>query len=127
MSVTRIEPAPLRSGIPPISQHRPGTASGTTWETARQWLERPRSARQMVLWLALYLGLVANWPLWNELARIGGAPSTYLPTIAAMSLLSFCGTVAMLSFTAWTRWMKPLWLAVAVLAALVQHLSLIHI
>ncbi len=124
MSVTRIEPAPLRSGLPSISESSSGPASETPWEAVRQWLERPRSARQMVLWLALYLGLAANWPLWNELARIGGAPSTYLPTIAAMSLLSFCGTVAMLSFTAWTRWMKPLWLAVAVLAALVQHYML---
>ncbi|MFS2051505.1 phosphoethanolamine transferase [Variovorax sp. Varisp41] len=124
MSVTRIEPAPLRSGIPSISEPSPGPAPASSWETVRQWLERPRSARQLVLWLALYLGVAANWPLWNELARIGGAPSTYLPTIAAMSLLSFCGTVAMLSFTAWSRWMKPLWFAVAVLAALVQHYML---
>jgi lipid A ethanolaminephosphotransferase len=65
----------------------------------------------VVLWLGLYLVLTTNWPLWNELARIGGAPSTYLPTIAAMSLLTLCGTVAMLSFTAWSRWMKPLWFA----------------
>jgi lipid A ethanolaminephosphotransferase len=62
--------------------------------------------------------------LWNELVRIGGAPSTYLPTIAVMSLLTLCGTVAILSFTAWSRWMKPVWFAVVVLAAVVQHYML---
>jgi lipid A ethanolaminephosphotransferase len=78
----------------------------------------------VVLWLSLYLVLTTNWPLWNELARIGGAPSTYLPTIAVMSLLTLCGTVAILSFTAWSRWMKPVWFAVVVLAAVVQHYML---
>jgi lipid A ethanolaminephosphotransferase len=78
----------------------------------------------VVAWLSLYLVLTTNWPLWNELARIGGAPSTYLPTIAVMSLLTLCGTVAILSFTAWSRWMKPVWFAVVVLAAVVQHYML---
>ncbi|MET3493469.1 lipid A ethanolaminephosphotransferase [Variovorax boronicumulans] len=88
------------------------------------WLARPRSASQVVLWLSLYLVLTANWPLWNELARIGGAPSTYLPTIVSMSLLTLCGSAAMLSLTAWSRWMKPLWFATVVLAAVVQHYML---
>ncbi|SEK17054.1 lipid A ethanolaminephosphotransferase, partial [Variovorax sp. OK212] len=57
-----------------------------------------------VAWLSLYLVLTTNRALWNELARIGGVPSTYLPTIAVMSLLTLCGTVAILSFTAWSRW-----------------------
>ncbi|MET3382296.1 lipid A ethanolaminephosphotransferase [Variovorax paradoxus] len=88
------------------------------------WLERPRSAAVVVLWLSLYLVLTTNWPLWNELARIGGAPSTYMTTIVVMSLLTLCGSAAMLSLTAWSRWMKPLWLAVVVLAAVVQHYML---
>ncbi|SFQ24235.1 lipid A ethanolaminephosphotransferase, partial [Variovorax sp. OK605] len=53
----------------------------------------------VVAWLSLYLVLTTNRALWNELVRIGGAPSTYLPTIAVMSLLTLCGTVAILSFT----------------------------
>jgi lipid A ethanolaminephosphotransferase len=101
---------------------RPGDAN--PWVRFDLWLAQPRSAAMVVLWLGLYLVLTTNWPLWNELARIGGAPSTYLPTIAAMSLLTLCGTVAMLSFTAWSRWMKPLWFAVVVLAAVVQHYML---
>jgi lipid A ethanolaminephosphotransferase len=88
------------------------------------WLERPRSAAVVVLWLGLYLVLTTNWPLWNELARIGGAPSTYMSTIVVMSLLTLCGSAAMLSLTAWSRWMKPLWLVVVVLAAVVQHYML---
>lgn len=88
------------------------------------WFARPRSPRTVVIWLSLYLALAANWPLWNELARIGGAPSVYLPTIALMALLTVCGTVAILSLTAWSRWMKPLWFIVVVLAAVVQHYML---
>ena len=93
-------------------------------ESIDNWFARPRSPRTIVVWLTLYLALAANVPLWSELARIGGAPSVYLPTIALMALLTVCGTVAILSFTAWTRWMKPLWFGVVVLAAVVQHYML---
>ena len=78
----------------------------------------------MVVWLSVYLALAANWPLWSELARIGGAPSVYMPTVALMALLTVCGSVAILSFTAWSRWMKPLWLLVVVIAAVAQHYML---
>ncbi|MFS2099976.1 phosphoethanolamine transferase [Variovorax sp. Varisp85] len=124
MSVSRIEPAPLQraSTSDPKTPHLP--ASGTSWERFNLWLKQPRSAAVLVLWLSLYLVLTTNWPLWNELARIGGAPSTYMSTIVAMSLLTLCGSAAMLSLTAWSRWMKPLWLAVVVLAAVVQHYML---
>ena len=88
------------------------------------WVERPRTARRVVVWLSLYLALVANWPLWIELARIGGAPSVYLPSIASMLLLTVCGSVALLSFTAWSRGMKPVWFGVVVLAAVVQYYML---
>jgi len=124
MSVSRIEPAPLQraSTSDPKTPHSP--ASGTSWERFNLWLKQPRSAAVLVLWLSLYLVLTTNWPLWNELARIGGAPSTYMSTIVAMSLLTLCGSAAMLALTAWSRWMKPLWLAVVVLAAVVQHYML---
>jgi lipid A ethanolaminephosphotransferase len=124
MSFSRIEPAPAhRAAFSEASApHFP--AAGTLWRRLDQWLARPRSAAQVVLWLGLYLALTTNWPLWNELARIGGAPSTYLPTVMAMGLLTLCGTVAMLSLTAWSRWLKPLWFAVVVLAAVTQHYML---
>ncbi|MBJ2155104.1 phosphoethanolamine transferase [Variovorax sp. IB41] len=130
MSFSRIEPAPAhRVPFPGASEAPEASAphlpsAGALWQRIDQWLARPRSAAQVVLWLGLYLALTANWPLWNELARIGGAPSTYLPTVMAMSLLTLCGTVAMLSLTAWSRWLKPLWFAVVVLAAVTQHYML---
>ncbi|MBB3175772.1 phosphoethanolamine transferase [Variovorax sp. Sphag1AA] len=98
----------------------------TPWRALDAWFARPRSARSVIIWLSLYLAVAANWPLWSELARIGGAPSVYLPLIVLMSLLLICGMVAVLSFTAWTRWMKLLWFGVAVLAAVVQHYMLTY-
>lgn len=101
-----------------------GASAATPWRVVDEWLARPRSARRVIVWLSLYLALVANWPLWIELARIGGAPSVYLTSIASMALLTVCGTVALLSFMAWSRWMKPIWFGVVVLAAVVQHYML---
>src|SRR5687768_9564495 len=82
--------------------------TATAWRRIDAWLAQPRSARSVVVWLSLYLALAANWPLWKELARIGGAPSIYLPQVALMALLTVCGTVALLALSAWSRWMKPL-------------------
>jgi lipid A ethanolaminephosphotransferase len=90
------------------------------------WLSRPRSARAVVAALSVYLLLAANWPLWLELARIGGAPSVYLRWVGVMALLAGFGTVAVLSLTAWTRGMKPLWFAVVLLAAIAQHYMLTY-
>ncbi|RZL88290.1 MAG: phosphoethanolamine--lipid A transferase [Variovorax sp.] len=94
------------------------------WLRIDRWLARPRSARSVVIWLSLYLVVAANWPLWNELAAIGGAPSVYVPSIALMALLTACGCVALLSFTAWSGWMKPLWLVLVLTAAVAQHYML---
>ncbi len=95
-------------------------------ERVDAWMARPRSTRNVVLWLSLYLAIAANWPLWFDLARIGGAPSVYLRSVGAMALLLVAGTVALLSLTAWSRWVKPLWFAVVVLAAVVQHYMLAY-
>jgi lipid A ethanolaminephosphotransferase len=124
MSFSRIEPAPVRGvGLPAAGALQLASVRAL-WARIDLWLARPRSAQRMVVWLAIYLAVAANWPLWNELARIGGAPSAYLPTSAAMAVLVVCATVALLSFTAWSRWMKPLWFAVVLLAAFVQHYML---
>jgi lipid A ethanolaminephosphotransferase len=47
-----------------------------------------------------------------------------MPTVALMALLTVCGTVALLCFTAWSRGMKPLWFFIVLLAAVVQHYML---
>mgnify|MGYP003583258364 CR=1 FL=1 len=92
------------------------------WQAFKVWLQRPRTARTMVVWLGLYLTLACNWPLWSELARIGQAQhADYLPNVAIMALLVACGNVALLTMTAWSRWMKPLWMAVVLIAAVSQH------
>jgi lipid A ethanolaminephosphotransferase len=124
MSVSRIAPVPLQRVDTPDSKTQHLPVSGNPWVRFNLWLERPRSAAMVVLWLSFYLVLTTNWPLWNELARIGGAPSSYMSTVVSMSLLTLCGSAAILSFTAWSRWMKPLWLLVVILAAVVQHYML---
>jgi lipid A ethanolaminephosphotransferase len=127
MSGSHVHPTPLRHDRATAGTSVSVSAFTPTaglWHSIDSRFARPRSARSIVVWLALYLAAVANWPLWNELARIGGAPSVYLPTIALMAMLTVCGTVAILSFTAWSRWMKPLWFIVVVVAAVVQHYML---
>ena len=114
MSFSRIEPAPVRGMALPATGAPQLASARAFWARIDLWLARPRSAQRVVVWLAIYLAVAANWPLWNELARIGGAPSAYLPTSAAMAVLMVSATVALLSFTAWSRWMKPLWFAVEI-------------
>jgi len=81
----------------------------------------PMPARRVIVWLSLYLLVAANWPLWFNLASIGRAPSVYLFSIVAMGWLVLAATVALLILTAWSRWFKPLWMLVVLVAAVVQH------
>lgn len=98
----------------------------TGWHALRRWLSRPRSPRFVVGVLSLYLLLATNWPLWRELARIGGAPSLYMHSIATMAMLVGFGTAAALTLTAWTRGMKPVWCALVLVAAVAQHYMLTY-
>ena len=105
----------------------PSAGTAPAWlERVDAWMAQPRSARNVILWLSVYLAVAANWPLWLDLARIGGAPSVYMRSIGAMALLLVAGNVALLSLTAWSRWFKPLWFAVVLLAAVVQHYMLAY-
>lgn len=114
-------PAPLDADGVALALTASQLATGR-WQALLDWLHQPRSPRTIVLWLGLYLTLACNWPLWWELVRIGdGQPGEYLPRIAMMALLVACGNVALLSLTAWSRWMKPLWLALVLVAAVAQH------
>ena len=90
------------------------------------WLARPLTPQQIVLRLSLYLLLVANVPLWRQLARIGAAPSLYLGPMLGMALLLSCGLVALLALTAWSRGMRLLWWLVAAVAALAQYYMLTY-
>ncbi|MBS0468298.1 MAG: phosphoethanolamine transferase [Proteobacteria bacterium] len=90
------------------------------------WFRAPLSAQQIVLRLSMYLVLAANWPLWLQLVRIGGAPSIYMRSVLEMALLVFCGMLAIFAFTAWTRGMKLLWWLVVLVAALAQYYMLTY-
>ncbi|RDI19153.1 lipid A ethanolaminephosphotransferase [Pseudacidovorax intermedius] len=100
---------------------RLGAYSVPDFAGPRGWLLRARSPRTIVLVLTAYLLLAANWPLWMELAELGRAPSLYMPNIVGMAWLLGGGLVALLSLTAWSRFMKPLWMLLVVVAAVVQH------
>ncbi|MGI4776829.1 MAG: phosphoethanolamine transferase [Janthinobacterium lividum] len=89
-------------------------------------MSRPRSARYVVAGLSLYLLLAANWSLWLELSHIGGAPSLYMRSVLGMALIVGFGTLGMLSLTAWSRFMKPLWFAIVLVAAVAQHYMLTY-
>ncbi|MDM0038960.1 phosphoethanolamine--lipid A transferase [Variovorax sp. J22G21] len=125
MSPSDLETAPVHH-VHQVEAPAQNYSPAALWVRFSQGLARPRPAWQVVLWLSLYLLLTTNWPLGNELARIGGAPSAYMPTTIAVGLLALCGSVAFLSLTAWSRWLKPLWFAVVVLAAVVQHYMLAY-
>ncbi len=90
------------------------------------WMATPLTAQQVVLRLSLYLVLAANWPLWLQIMRIGGAPSQYLRSMAALAVLIVCGMVAILAFFAWTRGMRLLWWLVVLVAALAQYYMLTY-
>ncbi|MBS0391656.1 MAG: phosphoethanolamine--lipid A transferase [Proteobacteria bacterium] len=90
------------------------------------WFAAPLSAQQVVLRLSIYLVLVANWPLWLQLARIGGAPGMYWRSAAALAVLTVCGMVAIFAFFAWTRGMRLLWWLVVLVAALAQYYMLTY-
>ena len=94
--------------------------------TIDRWLASPRSPQIVVVALAAYLVAAANFPLWLEIARIGGAPSLYLRSTFAMAVIVAAGTTALLSFTAWTRGMRLVWLAVVAVAAVAQYYMLTY-
>ena len=119
LTTAPVHPLPPSSAPAPITD-RPG-AIRQIFQRVDAWMAHPRSARQVVVGLSMYLVLFANGPLWGEVARIGGAPSLYWRSMLALALLVACGTVALLSFTAWTRGMKPLWMAVVLVAAFSQY------
>ncbi|MDQ6684500.1 MAG: phosphoethanolamine--lipid A transferase [Pseudomonadota bacterium] len=96
----------------------------SSWPAGRDALRdawsRPRSAQAVILVLAVWLTLFANVALWRTLlaARPGSAG---LLLCLLVGLIVFAGTAALLSLFGWGRWSKPLWLAVALAAALSQY------
>ena len=113
---------PERSlGLPLGARARaPAPGESSLWQALAREFVRPRSPQIVVIVLALWIAVAANWRLWSELARLGGAPSLYVPSMVAMGFVVLPGTVALLTLTAWSRGMKPVWLAVLGVSAPVQ-------
>ncbi|MFG6414869.1 phosphoethanolamine transferase [Roseateles sp. DC23W] len=65
------------------------------------WL-RPDAARPLTqVWLAaLWMGLLANWPLWQQLHVLPDVPPGFIVAFAGMVV---CATGAVLSLLAWPR------------------------
>ncbi len=61
---------------------------------------------------------------WKRTAVARGA--RLIGVTVAAALLVACGTAALLSLTAWTRGMKPLWFGVLLTAAMAQHFMLTY-
>ncbi|RKJ99773.1 phosphoethanolamine transferase [Alicycliphilus denitrificans] len=114
------------SSLPPAAPRGPLGPLRRILRQVDERLSTPLSAQQVVLRLSVYLVLAANWPLWLQLARIGGAPSLYMRSAAALAVLIACGMVAVFAFLAWTRGMKLLWWLVVLVAALSQYYMLTY-
>ncbi|MBN9576182.1 MAG: phosphoethanolamine transferase, partial [Alicycliphilus denitrificans] len=114
------------SSLPPAAPRGPLGPLRRILRQVDERLSTPLSAQQVVLRLSVYLVLAANWPLWLQLARIGGAPSLYMRSAAALAVLIACGMAAVFAFLAWTRGMKLLWWLVVLVAALSQYYMLTY-
>ncbi|OOG45194.1 phosphoethanolamine transferase [Polaromonas sp. A23] len=98
--------------------HRVTHVASRTWQA-------PRSPQFVVLVLSLWLLTVGNAALWLEIARLPHAV-TLVPESITLGLLVFGLTAALLSLTAWTRFMKPVWIAILVIAGVAQHYMLVY-
>ncbi len=85
---------------------------------------QPRTPQAVAIGMALWLAIVGNWALWRELARLGGAPSLYVPSMITMVALIFPATAALLAAVAWGRAVKPVALLVLLVAGFAQHYML---
>lgn len=89
----------------------------------QQW-QRPRHAQSVALILAVWLALTANWPLWHMLNHLNGYNGSSMWLLIVFSPLALAALTLLLSFVAWPRGMKPLWMLIMVLAAIGQHFML---
>jgi lipid A ethanolaminephosphotransferase len=98
--------------------HRMAQLALSAWQA-------PRSPQFVVFVLSLWLLTVGNAALWLEIAQMPRT-ITLMPESFTLGLLMFGLTAALLSLTAWTRFMKPVWIAVLVIAGVAQHYMLTY-
>jgi lipid A ethanolaminephosphotransferase len=82
----------------------------------------------VALALALWFSTVGNWAMWREILGLieQGRFSSGHPGLlaAAMGILVFGLNAVLLTLLAWPRGMKPVWIALAVIAGVAQHYML---
>ncbi|WP_280188285.1 phosphoethanolamine transferase [Delftia sp. PS-11] len=115
--------------LPFSSASRPSGAGTSSIEASsagplaalrRAW-SAPRSPQAVVIVLSLWLLLTTNWALWLRLPHLDGYDGSLGVLLLRLLPLGFGGIVALLSFTAWSRGMKPLWIGLLLVAASAQY------
>ncbi|ARU04563.1 phosphoethanolamine transferase [Comamonas serinivorans] len=102
----------------------PAAPRATALQRVRHWLTQPRTPQAVVALLAAWLVLTANWALMSRLGHLDGAADPAWVLRLGFGGLSFLAVLSLLALTAWPRGMKPVWVALALVAALAQHFML---
>ena len=76
---------------------------------------------QGVWWLALWLAVVGNLPLWQRIADIATQPAQRATLLLVMGGLVFGATAALLSLLAWPRVFRPLATVLVLVSAFNTH------
>ena len=97
---------------------------GSFIERLRKALNTPRSPQFITLALAAWLTLTANWTLWLRLPQLDGYQGSTAVLVLRLLPLVFFSIAILLSLTAWPRGMKPVWLALLLVAASSQYFML---
>ena len=116
----------LRSPAPSDGEDRLSRPFGfaeRSFRSFRAAWAAPRPAHCVVAVLSIWLTVVANVTLWHALAGIDPGPRGAI-NVLVFGVITATVTSALLSLTAWSRWMKPVWLAVLLAAAVCQHYML---
>lgn len=109
------------SRLLPSPSSRPSAAQPSLRQRLEHAWSAPRSPQAVALILAAWLTLTANWALWLRLPALDGYSGSLALLVLRTLPLLFSAIVLLLSFTAWPRWMKPVWIALLLMAASAQY------
>ncbi|MDR0226856.1 MAG: phosphoethanolamine--lipid A transferase [Burkholderiaceae bacterium] len=101
------------------------TPSGALALLRHGW-SAPRSAQSVVLLLSLWLLATTNWALWLRLPHLEGYDGSLTALTLRLLPLGLGGILMLLSLTAWPRGMKPLWIALLVVAGCAQYFMIAY-
>lgn len=94
---------------------------GTLRAPANPLLVTGRRPVHGVWWLALWLAVVGNLPLWQRIADIATQPAQRATLLLVMGGLVFGATAALLSLLAWPRVFRPLATVLVLVSAFNTH------